>query len=187
MIIAPIDFDTLRAGKVGVQDLADTLTVEDLRQATEFSINTMLGHIAACKDEDVAFVARDLNADELNGWTLSHVITHTTATAEAGAFAAMDLARGIALQGIGRYETPWESLRTIEDCRQRLRESLRMRLASLAAWPDHPDLANRYTPFPDAGSLNAKGIFVLGLEHDDVHQHHLADIVHQINVANHQK
>jgi hypothetical protein len=183
MAYFPIDFDAIRAGKVKVQDVADTLTVEDLRQATEFSVNAMLDHIAACADADVAFVARDLNAPELTGWTLSHVIAHTTATAEAGTFAAMDLARGITLQGIGRYETPWESLTTIEDCRHRLRESQRMRLASLAAWPDRPDLANRYTPFPDTGPLNAKGIFMLGLEHDDVHQRHLADIVRQIDAA----
>jgi len=193
MAFSTIDFATIRAGTLTIQDAADRLTVNDLRQATEFSVNTMLACIAACTDADVSFVALDSGATEgvrnaegeVLGWTLSHVLVHTTATAEAGAFAALDLARGVSLRVISRYETPWKTLLTIEQCQQRLNESQRMRLASLAAWPDHPNLANRYTPFPGAGHLNAKGIFVLGLEHDDTHQHHLAAIVHQINAHNH--
>ena len=188
-LFTSIDFAAVYAGTLTIQDIADTLTLDDLRQATEFSVNAMLSSIAACTDEHASFVALDPAATEgtrnaageIVGWTLGHVIVHTTATAEAGTFAALDLARGIALRGISRYETPWETLLTIEQCRQRLNESLRMRLASLDAWPDHPQLANRYTPFPGAGHLNAKGIFVLGLEHDDTHRHHLAAIVQQIN------
>ncbi len=193
MTFSPIDFGRIHAGALTIQEVADRLTVEDLKRATEFSVNTMLAQIAACTDADVAFVPLDpdategiKNADgEVLGWTLSHVIVHTTATGEASAFAALDLARGVALQGISRYETPWDRLITIEQCRQRLEESLRMRLASLAAWPDHPDLSNRYTPFPGAGHLNAKELLILGLEHDDIHQHQLAEIVRQINAHNH--
>lgn len=42
------------------------------------------------------------------------------------------------------------------------------------------DSRNLYTPYPGAGNLNARGLFILGLEHDDVHHHHLAKIVQQI-------
>ncbi len=85
------------------------------------------------------------------------------------------------LQGVSRYEVPWTTLTTIEQCRHRLNESLRMRVAALTAWPDHPHLDNLYTPFPGAGNLNARGLFILGLEHDDVHQHQLAKIAQQIS------
>ena len=188
MTFSPIDFAAIRAGKSNVQEVADTFTLDDLRHAVEFSIHTMLAHIASCTDADVSFMSldpetreelRDANSERL-GWNLSHVIVHATATGEASAFAALDLARGISLQGVSRYEVPWTTLTTIEQCRQRLNESLRMRFATLSAWPDQPHLANLYTPYPGAGNLNAKGLFILGLEHDDVHQQHLAKIVQQI-------
>ncbi|HEY7415255.1 MAG TPA: DinB family protein [Ktedonobacteraceae bacterium] len=189
MVVAPIDFQAVRAGGSGIQDFANTLTLDDLKQATELTVNTMLGHIASCVDADVSFVALDPEATEglkntdgeVLGWTLSHVIAHTTALGEASAFTALELARGISLRELSLYETPWTELTTIEHCRQRLNESLRMRLASLTAWPDRPNLTNRYTPFPGSGELNAKGIFLLGLEHDNNHQNHLAKIVQQLH------
>jgi len=141
MAFSPIDFDAIRVDSSNVQVIADTLTLDDLRQVTEFSIHTMLTHIASCTDADVSFIMLDPEATEefrnasgeLLGWNLSHILVHSTATGEASAFAALDLARGISLQGISRYETPWIALTTIEQCRQRLNESLRMRLASLSA------------------------------------------------------
>ncbi len=189
MAVIPIDFNAIQAGGSSIQDFADTLTLDDLKQATQFAINTMLEHIASCVDADVSFAPIDpeateglKNADGASlGWTMSHVIAHTTATGETSAFGALELARGISLQGASRYETPWTELTTIEHCQQRLKESLRMRLASLAAWPDRPNLTNRYTPFPAAGPLNAKGLFLLGLWHDDVHQNQLAKIVQQLH------
>jgi hypothetical protein len=188
MSSSPIDVEAIRKGAVTIHEVADALTIDDLKQATEFSVSNMLACIAACTDADVSYVALDSEATEgdrdadgqVLGWALSHVITHATATSEAGAFAALDLARGISLREISCYETLWETLLTLEQCQQRLNESQRMRLASIAAWPDRPDLTNRYTPFPGAGNLNAKGIFVLGLEHEDVHQRQIAAIVQQI-------
>ncbi len=103
MVFSPIDFAAIRAGKSNVQDVADAFTLDDLRQAVEFSIHTMLMHIASCTDADVSFMSldpeaneelRDANGERL-GWNLSHVIVHATATGEASAFAALDLARGI--------------------------------------------------------------------------------------------
>ena len=84
MAFSPIDFAAIRAGTLTIQDVADTLTVNDLRQATEFSVNTMLACIATCTDADVSFVALDSDATEgvrnaegeVLGWTLSHVIVH---------------------------------------------------------------------------------------------------------------
>lgn len=186
-----IDFGPMRTDVGAVQQLADPLTPDDLRRATASSVDAMLALIIACTDADVPFVALDpeateglTNADgDALGWTLSHVIFHTTATAEASAFAALELARGIALQGVSRHVSPWESIETIEQCRQRLRESKRMRLASLEGWPDRPDLSNRYIPFPAAGPLNARGLFVLGLEHDDTHRRQLEKVVRQIGDA----
>ena len=52
-----------------------------------------------------------------------------------------DLARGVAFHGRSRSEVPWETVTTIAQCRARLEESRRMRLASLDMWPDQPYLA----------------------------------------------
>jgi len=206
MTFSIIDFEAIRAGTLTIQDVADTMTLDDLELATELSVNNMLAHIAACTDADVTFVPRDPHATEdvrdadgeTLGWTLSHVIVHATASSEAGAFAAVDLARGVSLQGpalgyvapcgvsvqgMSLAEAPWDRFTTIEQCRQRLKESKRMRLASLKAWPDLPDLSNRFTPFPGVGRLNAKEMHVLSLEHDDAHQQQLAEIVQQINAC----
>ena len=111
----------------------------------------MLGLIAECVDADVVLVPDDPEADdpwaatpeETNmSWTLGHVIVHTTASSEESAALAAEMARGVALHGRSRYEVPWQEMRTIEGCRQRLEESRRMRLASLEMWPDDPHLEN---------------------------------------------
>ncbi len=191
MVSSALDFGEIHNGTATLQQVADTLSLGDLRRATESSVDAMLDLIVACADADVDFVALDPEATEgitnehgeTLGWTLGHVIVHTTATAEAAAFAALELARGVPLKGVSRYETPWEEIKMIEQCRQRLRESKRMRLATLEGWPDAPDLTNLYTPFPGAGPLNAKGLYVLGLEHDDTHQRHLAEVVRQSTVG----
>ena len=64
MTLAPLNFDTIHTGAISIQALADTLTREDLRQATALSVNTMLSHIADCTDVDMAFVPHDPAATE---------------------------------------------------------------------------------------------------------------------------
>ena len=73
------------------------------------------------------------------------MIVHTTASSEEAAFIAAELARGVEFHGRSRSEVPWETVTTIEQCRHRLEESRRMRLATLQIWPDEPDLDNTMT------------------------------------------
>jgi hypothetical protein len=112
------------------------------------------------------------------------VIVHATATAEESAFLAAELARGVEFHGRSRYEVPWMAVTTIEQCRHRLEESRRMRLATLNVWPDQPHLDLTYTmQYPGAQPMNAMGRFVMGLFHDDSHLSQIIEIVRQSNAA----
>lgn len=68
---------------------------------------------------------------------------------------------------------------TIEQTRQRLEESRRMRKAMLDAWPDEPHLDVTYSPFASIGELNSIGRFILGLFHDADHLGQLREIMRQ--------
>jgi hypothetical protein len=116
-------------------------------------------------------------------WTLGHVIVHTTASAEEAAFVAAEVARGVTWRGgRARYEVPWSHVTTIQQCRERLEESRRMRLASLELWPRPPHLENTYEP--RAGYLhNCVSRFVAGLVHDDSHLEQIGKIVAQARAA----
>lgn len=187
-----IDFAPLKNRQVRIQDLARDLTREDLRDLTNEMIGTVLALVADCTDEDVVFEPQDPEAhDRYAGkeeevdlpWTLGHVIVHITASAEESAFLAAELARGVPFHGRSRWEVPWETVTTIEQCRERLEESRRMRLASLKMWPDKPDLANVYSPYKGVGRIGAKERFLLGLKHDADHLGQIEDIVAQANAA----
>ena len=158
--------------------LADGLTIADLRQLTNEMVDVMLGVIAESTDADVIADILDpqandtfaANPDEVGlSWTLGHVIVHTTASAEESAALAADLARGVEFHGRSRSEVPWETVTTIAQCRARLEESRRMRLASLDMWPDQPYLENTYEPYAGRGTYNAVSRFIGGLSHDDSH------------------
>jgi hypothetical protein len=110
-------------------------------------------------------------------WTLGHVVVHTTASSEESAALALTLARGLKVEGRSRYEVPWEEARTVAFIRHRIEESLRMRLAMLAAWPDGPDLDNFYAPYEGRPSMNAMGRFIAGLAHDDSHLEQMRKIM----------
>jgi hypothetical protein len=58
--------------------------------------------------------------------TLAHVIVHTTASAEESRLSGGRDARGVPNHGRSRYEVPWQSVTTIDQCRHRLEESRRM-------------------------------------------------------------
>ncbi len=187
-----LPFERLNNRQLTLAELTANLTVADLRDLTDEMVDTMQTLIAECGDAAVTFVPVDPEADDpyaetieeaTLAWTLGHVIVHTTASAEESAFLAAELARGVPLHGRSRYEVPWQDITTIEQCRQRLEESRRMRLASLEMWPDlpHMDVTVTYGWTPDP--VNAVGRFVLGLKHDHAHLGQLAEIVRQVRAA----
>jgi hypothetical protein len=187
-----LDFTPVRNKEMTISQLAATLTPADLARLTQEMVDTMLALIAECQDADVTFVPTDpeandtyaVNPDEVTlPWTLGHVIVHTTASAEETAFIAAELARGVPFHGRSRYEVPWPTVTTIAQCRQRLEESRRMRLASLGLWPDQPDLNNSYQNKEDSPPINALTRFVQGLSHDDSHLEQIAKIVRQARTA----
>jgi hypothetical protein len=187
-----LDFTPVRQKEITLNELVAGLEREDLARLTNEMIDQMVALIAACTDEDVVFEPVDPDAhdpaaesaDEVQmSWTLGHIIVHTTASAEESAFLAVNLARGVAVDARSRYEVPWQTVTTIAQCRHRLEESRRMRLATLAAWPDQPHMDNvqffgrRQTP------LNPAARFVSGLWHDADHLNQLAEVVRQARVA----
>lgn len=187
-----LDFEAVRDKKITLAELVAGLTCDDLRDLTNEMVDTMLGLIADYADADVTFVPLDPDADDpfaekeeevRLAWTLGHVIVHTTASAEESAALAAELARGVENHGRSRYETPWGTVTTITQCHQRLEESRRIRLMSLAMWPDEPHLDKFYEPWSGAPQVNAVGRFVLGLMHDDAHVNQIAAIVRQAQAA----
>jgi hypothetical protein len=113
-------------------------------------------------------------------WTLAHVIVHVTASAEETAFVAAEMARGVPQrEGRSRHETPWRSITGIAQCRARLEESRRMRLATLDVWPDEPHLANLFRWRPDGPSYDPVARFLQGLNHEHGHLAQISEIVRQ--------
>jgi len=173
-------------------ELAEGLTVDDLRRETNEMIDRMLALIADCADADVTFTPLDSTAHDPDAatesevnmpWTLGHVIVHTTASAEESAFLAAELARGVQWHGRSRSEAPWPTVTTIEQCRRRLEESRRMRLATLDVWPAAPHLDNTYRPYERGEPVNCVNRFIRGLGHDDNHLNQIAEIVRQARAA----
>jgi hypothetical protein len=188
-----LNFAPVRAKEITLQELTTDLTVIDLRRLTDEMVNAMLSLIAGCTDTDVVFVPEDPeaydqyagSADELRvAWTLGHVIVHATASAEECAFLAAEVARGVTDRGgRSRYEAPWLSVTTVAQCRQRLAESRRMRLACLDAWPDMPHVEAAYRFRPGGPIFGAAALFAYGLFHDDSHLGQIAEIVRQAKAA----
>lgn len=187
-----LDFSVIRKKEKTVAELCTYLTIADLRHLTNEMVDTMLELIAGCVDDDVTFEPEDPaafdqaaateNEVEL-AWTLGHVIVHTTATAEEAAFIAAEMARGVKREGRSRYEVPWQSVTTIAQCRERLEESRRIRLATLDVWPDKPHLDQTIKLRWLEGPINPIARFVAGLQHDDSHLGQIANIVQQARAA----
>jgi len=187
-----LDFQAVKDKQITFDEMIAGVTKEDLATLTSEMVDTMLGLLADATDADVTFVPVDpaandtyaANAEDVNiAWTLGHVVVHATASSEEAAFLAAELARGVELHGRSRYETPWEEATTIDFCRNRLEESRRMRLATLAVWPDKPHLDVLYQYAPDRPTYNAIGRFVLGLRHDFDHLGQIAEIMRQAVAA----
>jgi hypothetical protein len=184
-----LDFSRVRSKDQTMAELSAGLTVADLHRLTDEMVDRMLSLIADARDEDVTFVPQDpaandtfaSNLQEVNiAWTLGHVIVHATASSEEGAALSSQLARGVPITGRSRAETPWQSVHTVAELRQRLEESRRMRHAFLNAWPDTPNLELTFTAtYPGATPVNAIGRFIGGLSHDDSHLGQITEIMHQ--------
>lgn len=174
------------------EDGINKLSVADLRRLTNEMVDKMLAYISDATDEDVIFEPDDPDAhdpyaenegDVDLAWTLGHVIVHTTASAEEAAALAAEMARGVSPHGRSRSEVPWESVTTIQQCRDRLEESRRMRLASLEMWPDKPNLEFKKFSRPNAPKINAVSRFIKGLAHDESHLEQIQTIVQQAKSA----
>ncbi len=184
-------YQAVREKKITFANLLEELTPADLRRETNEMIDEIQRLMVNCEDADVVFVpvdpqANDESASEADrrlAWTLGHIIVHTTASAEESAFLAAELARGVEFHGRSRWEVPWGTVKTIAQCRARLKESRRMRLASLDLWPQPPHLGNTYIPWPGAKPMNAIGRFVSGLMHDYDHLAQIAEIIKQSQAA----
>jgi hypothetical protein len=176
-----LDFTPVRNKEMSYAELVADLTVDDLRDLTNEMVDDQLALIADCTDVDVVFEPHDPDAadpyaeDEADrdlAWNLGHLIAHVTASSEEGAALAAEMARGVVRDGRSRSEVPWQTVTTVAQCRERLEESRRMRLASLGMWPDAPYL-NNVKMSERAGKIDAFVRFVFGLSHD---QGHLAQI-----------
>jgi hypothetical protein len=183
-----LDFEPVRCKQKTVNELAAPLSLQELRNLSNEMVDRMLVLIAGCVDADVTFEPVDPAAKDLHAarpeevrmpWTLGHVIVHATASAEEAAAVAAELSRGVPYHGRSRYETFWKDVKTIAECRQRLEESRRMRLASLDMWPASPHMDNMAEIIPGWAPMDPKGRYVLGLMHDDAHLGQIADVVRQ--------
>jgi hypothetical protein len=183
-----LDFSQVRNKEMTYDELVAGLTTGVLRDLSDEMVTEQLRLIANCTDADVVFKPSDPSAhdpfaaseDEINiAWTLGHIIVHVTASSEESAFLAAELARGVPhREGRSRYEVDWQEVTSIQECRDRLGESRRMRLASLDLWPVDPHLDNSYDSHFGM-VVNPVLQFVFGLSHDDSHLDHIKDVVRQ--------
>ena len=175
-----------------MDEVCGHLSLDELRDFANEVTDTLLALIADCSDADVVFVpddpkAQDDAADsetEVNiAWTLGHLIVHVTASAEEAAFLAAELARGVQREGRSRYETHWESINTIAQCRTRLEESRRQILATLEVWPDQPHMENTIELSYLTGPINPASRFCGGLLHGVGHVAQIKDVIGQAKAA----
>ncbi len=174
-----------------IANLAEGISVAQLRDETNASVDRILAVIAGATDADVTFVPQDAKAfdehaakeKQHDGWTLAHVIAHQTASSEEAAFIAAELARGVENHGRSRYETAWESITTAAQLQQRLKECRRMRLAALDIWPDAPALTNTYVMAEGTPPINATARYALGLFHEHAHMEQLSSVMAQAVAA----
>lgn len=170
-----IDFTPVWNKRVTMNAFAASLSLTDLRRLTENAVDHVLALLADAGDAIVTFVpthqeqhnpAANASAQRMQGWTIARVVVHATASAEEFAILAAELARGVPHRGRSRSEVPWQTVTTVAQCRARLLESRRMRLASLQLWPDSPRLDLGFEEWEGSSWVNAKGLFVWGLAYD---------------------
>lgn len=173
------------------------LTVEDLRRFTDGVLDEIAAIIGDADDAGVTFIPDDPNADDphapeperYQGWSLAHLVCHTTATSEEWAAVSSLLARGIAYgrDPRPRYETDWHTMKTRAQVDQRLAESRRMRMGYLDTFPDAPQLhilremSERF--IANNGNVNAFTAYLYGLKHEISHLDQMRETARQMRVA----
>jgi hypothetical protein len=176
-----INLEAVRTGQISYADIVSNIRHTDLYTMTDELFDEMKSILDSATDAAVLFVPRDSAATDQSeqGWTVSHVVAHLTATLEESAAVAAMFARGVKFEARLRYETPWENLSTLQMVLARLRESHRMCRAFLDAWPDEPHLDVTVTMIPRFGPMDAVGIYVLGFAHGQGHLDQLRETVRQ--------
>lgn len=164
-----------------VEETAD-VAASDLRGMTADIYDRVDDLIGGPTDAEIVFIPADPAEDGAPGWNLAHVVVHFTAGLEENAAQGCTLARGAEITGRPRFETPWETVTTTAQVRQRLAESRRMSMAFLDAWPDQPQLDNVHD-HPVFGASNAVAYHVLGLVHARGHLAQVEEIVRQAPAA----
>jgi uncharacterized damage-inducible protein DinB len=192
-----IDFSPIDRQEKKLLDFAKALSVDDLRRATNESIDTLLSNFKDLNNADVTLDPYDEFAndpyaapgEEHIGWSLAHLVAHVTATSEEWAAYASILARGIVYPAEPRlrYETPWREITTRRQCIQRLEESRRIRLGYLDTFPDKPDLETKRLLSPRFiernGEMNAPACFLFGLKHEVGHYAQFLEVRRQALAA----
>jgi hypothetical protein len=164
------------------------ITRDELRRLTHKLTAEVERLVRRAHDADVTFQPVDPAAndpasvvvEEVHvGWTLGHLVAHTTATGEELASLAAELARGVSYHGRSRFEVPWRTFTSRSDCLARLLESRRIRAASLDLWPTLPHLENTVDLFPPMAPLGPIECFLLGLRHEAGHLDQIRDVLDQ--------
>lgn len=178
-----VDITAVRSGQISFAEAVRSLKHADLRRALDELFADLESDLVNVDDAATSFTPRDPEATDKSeqGWSVSHVVAHFTATLESTLAGAAMLARGVELKEQLRYETPWESLSTRSKVQARLRESLRMSRAFLDAWPDEPHFDLTVTPIPQLGPMNAIGLSTLGLMHGQMHLDQIREALRQAN------
>jgi hypothetical protein len=177
-----IDFPALFDKRRTLVEETSAVVRSDLRGMTSDLYDRVDQLTARVSDAAVVFVAADPAEDGAPGWNLAHVVVHVTAGLEENAAQGATLARGAEITGRPRFETPWETVTTAAQVRQRLAESRRMSMAFLDAWPDQPHGDNVHE-HPAFGASNAVAYHVLGLVHGRGHLAQLKEIVSQATAS----
>src|SRR5260370_28203627 len=162
-----IDLGAVYARQVSYADLMRNVRHADLYEMTDELFDVIELLLAGSTDAAVLFVPHDPAASDQSeqGWTLSHIIAHLTATLEEVATIAMLLARSVQVEERLRSETPWQKLSTFQMVHARLQESRRTCRAFLDACPDKPHLDVTRTMMPLFGPMAATGFYAFASAH----------------------
>ncbi len=176
-----IDLDAVYTDQVSYAEMMREVHHADLYRMTDELFDALESILAKATDGAVHFVPRDPAASDHSeqGWTLSHVVTHLTATLEEAAATAAMLARGVQVEERLRSEVPWQKLSTLQMVQARLQESHRTCRAFLDVWPDKPHLNVTMTLIPLLGLIDAVGACALGIAHGQGHLDQLRETVRQ--------